>query len=91
MMYPGAGLLGGWQHPDEEERLFFDGYGAVQIDRSALAYYRCERIVADIAAFCQQLLLADEGGGDRLQALHWLRANFAPGGTLELAYKTGNN
>jgi hypothetical protein len=53
----------------EEERLFYQGYGQTAVDPVGLAYYRYERIVQDIAAFCKQLLLTDEGGADRQQAL----------------------
>ena len=29
-------------------RLFFEDYGAWEVDRTALAYYRCERVIKDI-------------------------------------------
>jgi spectinomycin phosphotransferase len=72
----------------EEEDLFYQGYGAVKIDPVALAYYRFERIVEDIALFCAQLLLDDSGGVDREQALYYLMSNFDPGGPIEAAYRT---
>jgi len=34
-----------------------------QIDSIALAYYRYERIIQDIAAYCEQILLTDSSGG----------------------------
>jgi spectinomycin phosphotransferase len=87
-MYAGGGQFANTRTPDEEERLFYRGYGQPQIDHTALAYYRYERIIEDIAAFCEQLLLSDEGGADREQALHWLMSNFEPGGTIEIAHQT---
>jgi spectinomycin phosphotransferase len=89
LMYPGAGLMGKWRSSPEEERLFFAGYGPVAIDRSALAYYRAERIIADIAIYGEELLLSTAGGDDRAQSLRYLASNFAPGGTIELAGAAG--
>lgn len=88
LMSIGGGLFGGWQSPEEEERLFYEGYGfPAQVDASALAYYRYERIIQDIAAYCAFLLLSGEGGQDREQSLRYLESNFQPGGTVELAYR----
>lgn len=72
--------------PQEEETLFYRGYGAVKVDPIGLAYYRYERIIEDIAAYCQELLLTGEGGEDREQSFIYLQANFLPGGTIETAY-----
>lgn len=74
--------------PQEEETLFYRGYGQTQIDPVALAYYRYERIVEDIAVYCKQLFLTDEGGEDREQSLRYLMANFLPDGTIEIAYRS---
>jgi spectinomycin phosphotransferase len=72
----------------EEETLFYQGYGRqTQIDPVALAYYRYERIVQDIAAFCEQLFLSSEGGDDREQSLRYLISNFLPDGTIQIAYQ----
>lgn len=77
---------------EEEEALFYDGpghvsggYGRVAVDLAALAYYRYERIVQDIAVYCEQLFLSDEGGEDRANALGYLKSNFLPGGTIAAA------
>lgn len=88
LMFAGGGLLGAWRTPLEEEALFYAGYGETQINPVALAYYRYERIVEDIAAFCQQLFLTNEGGEDREQSLHYLMSNYWPNHTIEIAYKS---
>ena len=80
----GQGFIG--HSAQEEETLFYQGYGETQIDPIAIAYYRYERIVLDIAVYCEQLLLTDEGGDDREQSLHYLMSNFLPNGTIEIAY-----
>jgi spectinomycin phosphotransferase len=87
LMYAGGAQFNAWRTPQEEERLFYQGYGQVPVDPAALVYYRCERIVTDVALFCDQLLLSDEGGEDREQALKYLISNFDPEGTIEAAYR----
>jgi spectinomycin phosphotransferase len=88
LMYAGGGLMGGGRTPQEEETLFYQGYGPTPVDASALAYYRYERIIQDIAIYCEQLLLSDAGGDDREQSLRYLQSNFLPGGVIEIAYKS---
>ena len=93
LMYPGGGQGFIGRGPDEEEALFYEGYGAAKIDLRALAYYRLERIIEDLAIFAQQLFGPFDGvtGGteaDREQALRWAMSNFEPGNVLEIAYKT---
>jgi spectinomycin phosphotransferase len=85
LMYAGGGQFGKERTPAEEELLFYEGYGAADIDFNALAYYRYERIVEDLAIYCEQLLLSDQGGEDREQSLYYLKSNFTAGGTLEIA------
>ncbi|OGO36569.1 MAG: hypothetical protein A2W35_02160 [Chloroflexi bacterium RBG_16_57_11] len=82
-------LIGGcptWSSPDFQA-IFYQGYGAVKIDPVALAYYRYERIVQDMAEFCKQLLLSNEGGEDREQSFQYFVSSFLPGNGIELATK----
>ena len=88
LMFIGGGLGGDGHTAQEEETLFYQGYGQTQIDPIALAYYRYERIIQDIALFCEQILLTSEGGEDREQALRYLTSNFLPNNVLEIAYKS---
>lgn len=87
LMFIGAGIGGVWQN-SHEEALFYQGYGPAEVDPMAIAYYRYERIVEDIAAFCEQLLLTDEGGADREQSLHYLMSSFLPGAEMDIAYRS---
>ena len=64
LMFIGGGVANIWNNP-YEEKLFYQGYGKTEINKTALAYYRHERIVEDIALYCQQLLFTAEGGKDR--------------------------
>jgi len=88
LMYVGGaqGFVG--HTAQEEEALFYHGYGRALVDPFALAYYRYERIAEDIAIYCQQLLLSDSGGQDREQSLVYLKSNWDPGGTIETAYRS---
>ncbi|HEX7021302.1 MAG TPA: aminoglycoside phosphotransferase family protein [Trueperaceae bacterium] len=87
LMFIGGALLGGHREPEEEEDLFYRGYGRTNLCRAALAYYRYERIIQDIAAFCEELLDSSAGGEDRWQSLAYLTSNFQPAGTLAMAYR----
>ncbi len=87
LMHIGGGWMGRWRQPHEEEALFYAGYGPVQINPAALAYYRYERIIQDMAIFCEELLLSDAGGADRAQSLYYLQSNFQPNNTIEIAYR----
>jgi spectinomycin phosphotransferase len=87
LMYAGGGQFSFWRAPQEEEILFYQGYGPAQVDQAALAYYRYERIVTDIAIYCEQLFLSAEGGEDREQSLRYLTSNFEPRGVIEIAYQ----
>lgn len=88
LMFIGGGQGFTGHTAGEEETFFYQGYGQTQIDPVALAYYRYERIVQDIAAYCDQLLGSDQGGEDREQSLRYLASNFLPGGTIEVAYRS---
>lgn len=85
LMFVGGGLGGNGHTPREEEDLFYQGYGQTQIDPIAMAYYRYERIIEDIAVYCGQIFLSDEGGEDRKQSLEYLKSNFLPNYTIEMA------
>ena len=87
LMFSGGGQFGSDRTPPQENALFYQGYGETEIDQHALAYYRYERIIDDIAAFGEQLLLTDEGGEDREQAFLYLTYNFSPDGMIAVAVK----
>jgi len=88
LMFIGGGQGFAGHTAQEEETLFYRGYGQTQIDPIALAYYRYERIIQDIAAFCEQIFSTNEGGEDREQSLRYLTSNFLPNHTIEIAYQS---
>lgn len=88
LMFIGAGLFANHRSPDEEVRLFYQGYGATAINTHAIAYYRYERIIQDIAAYCEQLLLSEQGGDDRENSLRQLMSQFEAQGVVKIAHQT---
>ncbi|NLH00174.1 MAG: aminoglycoside phosphotransferase family protein [Chloroflexi bacterium] len=87
LMFIGGGVGETWADPRNEE-LFYQGYGSTEIDLLALAYYRIERIVIDIAEFCEQILMSGSGDDDREQAFRFFTGQFAPGDVIEIALRT---
>ena len=87
LMFIGGGIDEIWKSK-REEAVFYEGYGKTEINLSALAYYRYERVIEDLVVICEQLLLTDEGGADRERSYGWFTSNFEPGSTIEIAEKT---
>lgn len=89
LMFMGGGV-GSYtrQQLDQQETLFYQGYGQTQVNAVALAYYRFERIVQDAAAYCQQLLLTNEGGQDREESYGYFASQFEPNAVIDVAYRT---
>jgi spectinomycin phosphotransferase len=90
LMFIGGGVGNVWNKPHEEE-LFYEGYGKTHVDMVALAYYRYERIVEDIALYGQDLLLTTAGGENRLASFKFFVAMFEPQGAVDMAFKADRN
>ncbi|MGI8858287.1 MAG: phosphotransferase enzyme family protein [Thermomicrobiales bacterium] len=87
LMFIGGGIGGAWNSAREEAR-FYAGYGQTAIDLEALAYYRYERIVEDIAEYCERLLMTDGAGADRAVGLGKFPNQFLPNHVVAIAYRT---
>ena len=87
LMFIGGGIDNIWKS-QKDIAIFYEGYGKAEIDLKVLAYYRYERIIEDLAAYGEQLLLTDEGGSDREQAYKRFTGTFEPGSTIEIAENT---
>lgn len=86
LMYVGGGIIR--IDTDEEIQKFYEGYGETDIDYTALSYYRIERVIEDICAFCDQIL-SNQGSNEELsECLGYVKSNFEPHGTIEIAHKT---
>ncbi len=85
LMFVGGGIGGVW-NTAYEERLFYEGYGKTDINPVVLAYYRYERIVADIAAYATQIFGIQGSVEDREQGLRELMGQFRPNSVVEIAH-----
>lgn len=73
---------------DAQEAWFYQGYGATEIDPLALAYYRYERVIADLAAYGEQILEAQGSVEDREVGLRQVVSQFLPGEVIDVAHRT---
>jgi len=87
LMFIGGGIDDLWKS-QQDESVFYEGYGKTDIDFPMMAYYRYERVIEDLAAYAEQLLLTDEGGANREEAYRRFTSNFEPGQTIEIAENT---
>lgn len=87
LMFFGAGVGAIWDTA-REETLFYQGYGPVEIDVTALTYYRYERIVADFASYGEQIFEAQGGVEDRENGVRKVMGQFEPGRVIDIAHRT---
>lgn len=87
LMFIGGGIDYIWK-TKHDQAIFYEGYGKTNIDFAMMAFYRYERVIEDLAAYGEQLLLTDEGGADRPEAYERFTGNFDPGETIEIADNT---
>lgn len=72
--------------PTAEDALFLEGYGATEINRLALAYYRYEWVMQDIGSFGETILLTEAVGDEtKRSAMYWFALMFAPGERIDAA------
>ncbi len=87
LMFIGGGIGGIWDSA-REEALFYQGYGAIEVDPVALSYYRYERIVEDVAAYGEQIFEAQGSEEDREHGLVGTIGQFNPGRVVSIAHRT---
>lgn len=87
LMFVGGGVGDVWNQA-RESAWFYEGYGHAVVDPVALAYYRYERIVADLAAYAEQILGVQGSAADREEGLRQQMGQFLPGGVVEIAHRT---
>ena len=87
LMFIGGGVCNIWNKP-HEEKLFYEGYGKTEVNMTALAYYRHERIVEDIAEFIQEVIFTNIKCEDKLVMYGHFVDMFAPRGVVEIAFET---
>ena len=72
-------------HPKQEEALFYDGYGDVPVNPAALAYYRYDRLIEDVALFCKQIRGTTRSDVNRELAMTCLEGSFLPDSCVDIA------
>lgn len=85
------GLGGGFSRAWDDAHagtLFYQGYGLTEIDPLALAFYRYERIVTDLAEYGDQLFGARGSVEDREQGLRQVMEQFLPHQVVAIAHRT---
>lgn len=87
LMFIGGGIGAIWDTA-REEALFYQGYGATDIDPVALGYYRYERIVEDLAAYGEQIFEAQGSSEDRENGLVEIIGQFDPDCLVSIAHQT---
>lgn len=87
LMFIGGGVGHAWNQP-AQEALFFEGYGATDIDAVALTHYRYERITKDILEICDQVFDTAASTQDREEALRQMTAQFQPDDVVAIAHRS---
>lgn len=88
LMFIGGGHGDSGYSAHEEETMFYQGYGQPDLNKNAIAYYRYDRILNDIAEDCNLIFLSDRGGEDRKEALEDVKSIFLPNGKIAMAYQS---
>lgn len=89
LMFIGGGVGNVWNSPTDAA-YFYEGYGEVNIDKTLLSYYRCERIIEDIAIYGEDLLFPNYHTDEsKLINLHHFKAMFEKNGVVDIALNHG--
>jgi spectinomycin phosphotransferase len=87
LMFVVGGVVGGAVVGATAEEMFFQGYGATDIDPLTLAYYRYEWVVQEIGDFGERVCMMPELGQEtQRDALRGFRDLFRPGDVVQAAY-----
>jgi len=87
LMFVLGGGIGFGANP-EQEVLFWHGYGSAEVDDMAMAYYRYEWLVSDVAAFSGMILYDGiSRGADGQNLVDLFIMQFAPGRLVEIAHR----
>ncbi len=83
----GGGAAPVWNTP-AQAALFYEGYGATDIDAVALTHYRYERITQDVLACCDLMFDTGASAQDREEGLRQLQRQFAPNDVVAIAHQS---
>jgi len=83
----GQGYVG--VNDQEEEAHFYSYYDRSAVDPLAMAYYRYERNLYDLSVECPRIFSITLNAQDRAQSLQIVTWLFGPGGSIDMAHKSG--
>jgi spectinomycin phosphotransferase len=86
LMLVGGGIDPIWRN-ERDIAMFYEGYGDTEVNQSALAYYRYERVIQDLVELSKFLLMTGDGA-DREQLYKYFTSNIEPETRIEIAKKT---
>lgn len=86
LMFIGGGIGAIWNDA-QETAWFYQGYGEAEIDLAALAYYRYERIVVDLAEIAERIFGIQGSVEDRQKGLR-ISEQFQPNNVVDIAHRT---
>lgn len=79
--------IGGLKADPQQEQLFFQGYGPIEIDWLAIAYYRYEWAIEDMGGFAEAVFLRDDVSNEtKAHEGSLFQLLFQPGYIIEAAY-----
>ena len=84
----GQGYVG--VNDQEEEAHFYSHYDRSAVDSLAMAYYRYERNLYDLSVECPRIFSRTLNARDRAQSLQIVTWLFGPGGSIDMAHKSGS-
>lgn len=90
LMFIGGGVGNAWNQA-RQQALFYEGYGAADIDAVALAYYRYERITRDVLELCDRILdsaKANASAEGREEGMRLMQSLFVPNGAVAIAHQS---
>src|SRR3990167_2616883 len=85
LMFIGGGIGNVWNSPNEVV-FFYKGYGTTKIDIEMLSYYRCERIIEDIAIYYKTMM--DSNKNNKAEIYDFIIDMFKPNGVVDIALKS---
>lgn len=85
LMFAVGTKMGGRPVTTTQQAMFARGYGPVDVNSPALAFYRYQRVVEDIFEFARSVLREEASEESMRDDLSWFRQQFAPGDAADIA------
>jgi spectinomycin phosphotransferase len=87
LMFVGGGIGGAWNLLQESE-WFFRGYGSAEVDLAAIAFFRYERILVDVAEYGERIFGSIGDDDARRESVRRLKEAFLPDDVIDIAHRS---